>query len=154
MNLPPPKYRASLRVDRWEVVLVEAIEPGASRRIALAVPSRVPARTGYIVVGAMAVGFLLSFIVLSATARVACLILEHRHQDRRRAEHSGRRFHRKAVRRQLRLHSAGQRAAEHDRLWHRYLRGPRFRAHGLGSGSIITNLPRCILRADFPEVRA
>ena len=47
---------------------------GLDRRIALAVLSRVDARTNHIVIGAMVVGFLLSFIVPSTTARVACLV--------------------------------------------------------------------------------
>jgi anion transporter len=47
---------------------------GLDRRIALVVLSRVDARTNHIVIGAMAVGFLLSFIVPSTTARVACLM--------------------------------------------------------------------------------
>ncbi|MDB5753346.1 MAG: anion transporter [Ramlibacter sp.] len=47
---------------------------GLDRRIALLVLSRVDAGTNHIVVGAMVVGFLLSFIVPSTTARVACLV--------------------------------------------------------------------------------
>ncbi|MES2184940.1 MAG: DASS family sodium-coupled anion symporter [Pseudomonadota bacterium] len=47
---------------------------GLDRRIALLVLSRVDGRTSRIVVGAMGVGFLLSFIVPSTTARVACLV--------------------------------------------------------------------------------
>lgn len=47
---------------------------GLDRRIALVVLSRVSARTNHIVIGAMVVGFLLSFIVPSTTARVACLM--------------------------------------------------------------------------------
>jgi anion transporter len=47
---------------------------GLDRRIALVVLSKVDARTNNIVIGAMAVGFLLSFIVPSTTARVACLV--------------------------------------------------------------------------------
>jgi anion transporter len=47
---------------------------GLDRRIALVVLSRVDARTNSIVIGAMVVGFLLSFIVPSTTARVACLM--------------------------------------------------------------------------------
>jgi anion transporter len=47
---------------------------GLDRRIALVVLSRVDARTNHIVIGAMLVGFLLSFIVPSTTARVACLV--------------------------------------------------------------------------------
>lgn len=47
---------------------------GLDRRIALVVLSKVDARTNRIVIGAMAVGFLLSFIVPSTTARVACLM--------------------------------------------------------------------------------
>ena len=47
---------------------------GLDRRIALVVLSRVDARTNHIVIGAMVVGFLLSFIVPSTTARVACLV--------------------------------------------------------------------------------
>lgn len=47
---------------------------GLDRRIALTVLSKVPARTSHIVIGAMVVGFLLSFIVPSTTARVACLM--------------------------------------------------------------------------------
>lgn len=47
---------------------------GLDRRIALMVLSKVDARTKHIVIGAMAVGFLLSFIVPSTTARVACLM--------------------------------------------------------------------------------
>jgi anion transporter len=47
---------------------------GLDRRIALVVLSRVDGRTNHIVIGAMAVGFLLSFIVPSTTARVACLV--------------------------------------------------------------------------------
>lgn len=47
---------------------------GLDRRIALAVLSRVDASTHHIVIGAMVVGFLLSFIVPSTTARVACLM--------------------------------------------------------------------------------
>lgn len=44
------------------------------QRIALQVLSFVPARAKYVVMGAILVGFLLSFIVPSATARVACLM--------------------------------------------------------------------------------
>ncbi len=47
---------------------------GLDRRIALVVLSKVDARTNNIVIGAMFVGFLLSFIVPSTTARVACLV--------------------------------------------------------------------------------
>jgi di/tricarboxylate transporter len=47
---------------------------GLDRRIALVVLSKVQARTNHIVMGAMVVGFLLSFIVPSTTARVACLM--------------------------------------------------------------------------------
>ncbi len=47
---------------------------GLDRRIALAVLSKVSSRTNHIVIGAMVVGFLLSFIVPSTTARVACLM--------------------------------------------------------------------------------
>lgn len=47
---------------------------GLDRRIALVVLSKVQARTNHIVIGAMVVGFLLSFIVPSTTARVACLM--------------------------------------------------------------------------------
>lgn len=47
---------------------------GLDRRIALLVLSRVQARAHQIVIGAMLVGFLLSFIVPSTTARVACLM--------------------------------------------------------------------------------
>jgi len=47
---------------------------GLDRRIALVVLSRVDARSNHIVIGAMVVGFLLSFIVPSTTARVACLM--------------------------------------------------------------------------------
>jgi anion transporter len=47
---------------------------GLDRRIALVVLSKVSARTHHIVLGAMGVGFLLSFIVPSTTARVACLV--------------------------------------------------------------------------------
>ncbi len=47
---------------------------GLDRRIALVVLSKVDARSNHIVIGAMAVGFLLSFIVPSTTARVACLV--------------------------------------------------------------------------------
>ena len=47
---------------------------GLDRRIALAVLSKVDAGTNHIVMGAMSVGFLLSFIVPSTTARVACLV--------------------------------------------------------------------------------
>jgi anion transporter len=47
---------------------------GLDRRIALVVLSKVDARTNNIVIGAMIVGFLLSFIVPSTTARVACLM--------------------------------------------------------------------------------
>ncbi len=47
---------------------------GLDRRIALVVLSKVDARTNHIVIGAMFVGFLLSFIVPSTTARVACLV--------------------------------------------------------------------------------
>lgn len=47
---------------------------GLDRRIALVVLSRVDAQTNHIVIGAMVVGFLLSFIVPSTTARVACLV--------------------------------------------------------------------------------
>jgi anion transporter len=46
----------------------------SSSAVALVVLSRVDARTNHIVIGAMAVGFLLSFIVPSTTARVACLM--------------------------------------------------------------------------------
>ncbi|WP_455553529.1 SLC13 family permease [Comamonas kerstersii] len=44
------------------------------QRIALQVLSYVPARANHVVMGAILVGFLLSFIVPSATARVACLM--------------------------------------------------------------------------------
>lgn len=47
---------------------------GLDRRIALVVLSKVDASTHSIVIGAMGVGFLLSFIVPSTTARVACLV--------------------------------------------------------------------------------
>lgn len=47
---------------------------GLDRRIALFVLSKVDAGTNHIVMGAMAVGILLSFIVPSTTARVACLM--------------------------------------------------------------------------------
>jgi len=47
---------------------------GLDRRIALVVLSKVSARSNHIVIGAMIVGFLLSFIVPSTTARVACLM--------------------------------------------------------------------------------
>ena len=47
---------------------------GLDRRIALMVLSWVDAKTNHIVIGAMVVGFLLSFIVPSTTARVACLV--------------------------------------------------------------------------------
>lgn len=47
---------------------------GLDRRIALTVLSKVGAKTHHIVIGAMVVGFLLSFIVPSTTARVACLM--------------------------------------------------------------------------------
>ena len=47
---------------------------GLDRRIALTVLSKVDAKTNHIVLGAMVVGFLLSFIVPSTTARVACLV--------------------------------------------------------------------------------
>lgn len=47
---------------------------GLDRRIALVVLSRVDARAGQIVIGAMVVGILLSFVVPSTTARVACLM--------------------------------------------------------------------------------
>ena len=47
---------------------------GLDRRIALVVRWKVDGRTNHIVIGAMAVGFLLSFIVPSTAARVACLV--------------------------------------------------------------------------------
>jgi len=47
---------------------------GLDRRIALVVLSKVGAGTHRILIGAMVVGFLLSFIVPSTTARVACLM--------------------------------------------------------------------------------
>ncbi len=47
---------------------------GLDRRIALKVLSKVDAQVNHIVIGAMVVGFLLSFIVPSATARMACLM--------------------------------------------------------------------------------
>jgi anion transporter len=47
---------------------------GLDRRIALLVLSKVDARSNHIVIGAMVVGFLLSFVVPSTTARVACLV--------------------------------------------------------------------------------
>ena len=47
---------------------------GLDRRIALTVLSKVGVQTHHIVIGAMVVGFLLSFIVPSTTARVACLM--------------------------------------------------------------------------------
>ena len=47
---------------------------GLDRRIALVVLSKVDARSNHIVIGAMVVGFLLSFVVPSTTARVACLV--------------------------------------------------------------------------------
>jgi anion transporter len=47
---------------------------GLDRRIALWVLSKVDASTNHILIGAMMVGFLLSFVVPSTTARVACLM--------------------------------------------------------------------------------
>lgn len=47
---------------------------GLDRRIALRVLTRMKARASHIVIGAMVVGFLLAFIVPSATARAACLM--------------------------------------------------------------------------------
>jgi anion transporter len=47
---------------------------GLDKRIALTVLSKVGAKTNHIVIGAMIVGFLLSFVVPSTTARVACLM--------------------------------------------------------------------------------
>src|SRR5690606_32953776 len=47
---------------------------GLDRRIALQVLARMKPRTNHIVIGAMVVGFLLAFIVPSATARAACLM--------------------------------------------------------------------------------
>lgn len=47
---------------------------GLDRRIALRVLTRMHPRPGSIVIGAMVVGFLLAFIVPSATARAACLM--------------------------------------------------------------------------------
>ena len=47
---------------------------GLDRRIALMVLSKVDAETHHIVISAMGVGFLLSFVVPSTTARVACLV--------------------------------------------------------------------------------
>jgi anion transporter len=47
---------------------------GLDRRIALWVLSKVDATTNHILIGAMVVGFLLSFVVPSTTARVACLM--------------------------------------------------------------------------------
>ena len=47
---------------------------GLDRRIALFVLSRVDARANHIVIGAMLVGFVLSFVVPSTTARVTCLM--------------------------------------------------------------------------------
>jgi len=47
---------------------------GLDRRIALRVLTRMKARPNSIVLGAMVVGFLLAFIVPSATARAACLM--------------------------------------------------------------------------------
>ncbi len=47
---------------------------GLDRRIALRVLTRMKARANSIVIGAMVVGFLLAFIVPSATARAACLM--------------------------------------------------------------------------------
>ncbi len=47
---------------------------GLDRRIALFVLSKVDAGTNHILIGAIVVGFLLSFIVPSTTARVACLV--------------------------------------------------------------------------------
>ncbi len=47
---------------------------GLDRRIALKVLSHVDAKTNQVVIGAMVVGFLLSFVVPSTTARVACLM--------------------------------------------------------------------------------
>ncbi|MET4577738.1 DASS family sodium-coupled anion symporter [Ottowia thiooxydans] len=47
---------------------------GLDRRVALTVLSKVDASTNHIVIGAMVTGFLLSFIVPSTTARVACLV--------------------------------------------------------------------------------
>lgn len=44
------------------------------KRIALRVLSMVPARANHVAMGAILVGFLLSFIVPSSTARVACLM--------------------------------------------------------------------------------
>jgi len=47
---------------------------GLDRRIALFVLSRVGARTSRVVIGAILVGIVLSFLVPSTTARVACLV--------------------------------------------------------------------------------
>ena len=47
---------------------------GLDKRIALSVLSKVGAETKHIVIWAMIVGFLLSFVVPSTTARVACLM--------------------------------------------------------------------------------
>jgi len=47
---------------------------GLDRRIALTVLSKVDAGANHIVMGAMATGFLLAFVVPSTTARVACLV--------------------------------------------------------------------------------
>lgn len=47
---------------------------GLDRRIALLVLSKVDANTNHTVIGAMVVGFMLSFIVPNNTARVACLV--------------------------------------------------------------------------------
>ena len=47
---------------------------GLDRRIALFGLSKVDAKTNHIVIGTMDVGFLLSFILPSTTARVACLV--------------------------------------------------------------------------------
>ena len=47
---------------------------GLDRRIALLVLSKVDAKTNHIVIGTMDVGFLLSFILPSTTARLACLV--------------------------------------------------------------------------------
>ncbi len=47
---------------------------GLDRRIALVVLSRMGARTNHVLIGVILVGFVLSFLVPSTTARVACLV--------------------------------------------------------------------------------
>lgn len=55
-------------------ISVAMMKTGLDRRIALAVLSRVGTKTNHIYIGVIFTGFLLSFLVPSSTARLACLV--------------------------------------------------------------------------------